>query len=214
MPFRLHLHLPLRGRRTPVKGARLKGSDAPLDAAYYQAQHEQSRGYQRNNWLVDDAELLAAHAQSIIELGCGNGRFLEQALGRFETVCGCDWALSPVLMQTLTRHPQLRFLKLNLIEDALPGGFDLVCSGDFLEHLPTAHLDAVLAKIDACAKSAYHKIACFDDGHAHLSILPPEEWLERFRRIDPAYAMRLDASRRPDQPVAIVTKGLGTRDGA
>jgi len=208
MPFRLHLNLPLRGKRSSPKG-----SGAPLDAAYYQALHEQSRGYRRNNWLADDAELLGADARSIIELGCGNGRFLEQALGHFEVVCGCDWALSPVLMQTLTHHPNLRFLKLNLIEDTLPGGFDLACSGDFLEHLPTERLDAVLAKIDGCARSAYHKIACFDDGHAHLSILPAEEWLERFRRIDPAYTMRVDSSRRDDQPVAVVTKGFGVREG-
>ena len=76
-----------------------------------------------------------------------------------------------------------------------------------------AAAETVLARVDACAGSAYHKIACFDDGHAHLSILPPEEWLARFRRIDPAYALRLDESRRPDQPVAIITKGFTTRDG-
>jgi SAM-dependent methyltransferase len=208
MAFRFHFHLPLRGRRPPVKG-----SGAPLDAAYYQSLHEHSRGYQRNNWLADDAGLLAADAASIIELGCGNGRFLEQALGHFDKVCGCDWALSPVLMQTLTRHPELRFLKLNLIEDALPGGFDLACSGDFLEHLPPERLDAVLAKIDGCAARAYHKIACFDDGHAHLSILPPEDWLARFRAIDPAYQLRTDASRRADQPVAVISKGFAERDG-
>jgi SAM-dependent methyltransferase len=209
MPFRLHLHLPVRAKQIP-----LKGSGVPLDAAYYQVLHEQSRGYQRNNWLADDAELLAADARSIIELGCGNGRFLVQALGHFETVCGCDWALSPLLLRTLTRHPSLRFLKLNLIEDALPGGFDLACSGDLLEHLPTTCLDAVLPKLDGCAAMAYHKIACFDDGHAHLSILPPEEWLERFRRIDPGYVLRVDESRGADRRVAVITKGFGGRHGA
>lgn len=194
--------LPHRKRNT------LKHSGAPLDAAYYQRLHETSRGYQRNNWLADDPELLNADAKTIIELGCGNGRFLAQALGHFETVCGCDWALSPVLMRTLTHHPNLRFLKLDLIHDALPLGFDLACSGDFLEHLPPHCLDTVLATIDGCAASAYHKIACFDDGHAHLSILPPADWLERFRRIDPAYTMRIDQSRQADQPVAIVKKHL------
>jgi hypothetical protein len=71
MPFRFHL--PLRARRRSVKG-----SGAPLDAAYYQALHEQSRGYQRNNWLADDAALLAADARSVIELRVDESRRPDQ----------------------------------------------------------------------------------------------------------------------------------------
>ncbi len=205
MSMRLNLPFPWKRRS-------LLGTGAPLDAAYYQSLHEADPGYRQNNWLAGDAGLLAGEGRNVIELGCGNGRFLEQALGRFDKVCGCDWALSPILVKLLARNPELRFLRLNLIEDDLPGGFDLACSADFLEHLPPDRLDAVLAKIDACAPQAYHKIACFDDGHSHLSIFPPEGWIARFRAIDPNYALSVDRSRGAEKTVAIITKGIALTD--
>jgi SAM-dependent methyltransferase len=205
MPIRLKLPFPWR-RRSPV------GTGAPLDAAYYQFLHEAHRGYRQNNWLADDIDRLAGEGRSVLELGCGNGRFLERALGRFDKVCGCDWAVSPVLCKLLARSPELRFFRLDVIEDVLPGGFDIACSADFLEHLPPDRLDAVLAEINACAPRAYHKIACFDDGHSHLSIFPPEEWLGRFLSIDAAYRLHVDSSRGTDKTVAILSKGLPLTD--
>ena len=195
-------------RETFIKKKKLD-AQVEKNELYYQSRHDTDRKFQNNNWLMDDADLLCIQARSVLELGCGNGRFLLQAMGTYDQVYGCDWALSPILAKTLLTHPKIRFLKLNVMEDPLPGPFDLVCSGDFLEHLAPASLDQVLTKIDHCARQAYHKIACYDDGHSHLSIFSPEEWLRRFRNNDPGYQMAVDESRGENKKVAIIKKTHG-----
>jgi len=72
---------------------------------------------------------------------------------------------------------------------ALPdsmGPTDYGFCADVMEHIPTEHVDDVLAGIAARTREAcYFQIALFDDHHfikngpLHLSVFPPEWWTER-----------------------------------
>ncbi len=162
------------------------------DAHYYQQLHDENPAFQRNNWMVDELPLLRQlGGRSLLEVGCGNGRFLEAAAVHWERVVGTDWARSPHLANVLAAHANVSFLQADATADSLPGGFDVVCSADFLEHLPEAALPGVLERLLAAGRWNVHKIACYDDGHSHLSILPPERWLELWHATPGGRSMRV-----------------------
>lgn len=162
------------------------------DSAYYQHLHEASPKYQQLNWLLEELPLLrAAGGQSLVEVGCGNGLFLAQAARHWPRVTGVDWARSPVLDAVLRATPTLRFVQQDVQQLALDQPHDLLVSADFLEHLPPASLPAVLQRLHACAARGFHKIACYDDGHSHLSVLPAAAWLALFEAAAPGAGYRL-----------------------
>jgi SAM-dependent methyltransferase len=160
------------------------------DASYYQNLHEQDLGYQTNNWLLEELEIiLSFKSDSILELACGNGKFLELAAPFFKEVYGCDWAISPNIKGILEKYPNVNFFQVDLYLDLPFCTADLVVSADFLEHLTPKLLPMVLQRLDSFITKAYHKIACYDDGHSHLSILPPKKWLKLFQSINPKYCL-------------------------
>lgn len=150
-----------------------------FNAEYYQQQHETNEAFSENNWLVDEIpQILSCRPTVISELACGNGEFSKQIAPHCKKVYAIDWAKSPVL-EPLPHNVEYKCI--NIVDDPLPHS-DLCCSADFLEHLPTNSLENSIKKIACSAKSGYHKIACYDDGHSHLSILPPWEWLRMFAK--------------------------------
>jgi cyclopropane fatty-acyl-phospholipid synthase-like methyltransferase len=158
---------------------------------------------------VEDCEFLAGQGgRTLIEIGCGNGLFLEQAASRFDELHGCDWALSPHMAGLVQRHPHLHFHKVDLTREPLQLRADLIVSADVVEHFPPESLDDTLRKIDAAASRVYHKIACYDDGHSHLSVMEPEAWLERLKNIDRDYELLHVECRRENQHVAILGKQM------
>jgi cyclopropane fatty-acyl-phospholipid synthase-like methyltransferase len=162
------------------------------DAAYYQALHETSGDYQGNNWLVDDlAALTAIGGRSLLEVGCGNGLFLSLAAEHWSDVVGLDWARSPMLDEVLRRHPNVKFVQQGVEEYEPDVHFDLVVSADFFEHLPPALVPSAIRKLSACGHASYHKIACYDDGHSHLSIFRPQRWLQVFTEFAPDRGYRI-----------------------
>jgi predicted chitinase len=178
------------------------------DSQYYQNLHETDLGYQTNNWLLEDLEIiLSFKANSLLELACGNGKFLELCSSYFETIYGCDWAISPNIKSILEKFPNVNFFQVDLYKDLLPCKVDLVVSADFLEHLAPEALPMVLQKIDSLSTKAYHKIACYDDGHSHLSILSPKEWLELFQTVNSQYQLEKVELRNPEQEVVVLSKG-------
>lgn len=161
------------------------------DANYYQKLHDQHEAFQQNNWMVPELDTLRQfEATSVVELGCGNGKFLAAAAGHFEKILGVDWARAPAIDATLAAHPNTQFVQADLIE-GFPdvGTFDLLLSADFLEHLPTASLPNALARYHDRARFHFHKIACYDDGHSHLTIQDPGDWLAMFKAVSPSYSI-------------------------
>lgn len=163
-----------------------------LNATYYQKLHEKNALYQGNNWLLPEIEhLKLAGGSSILEVACGNGRFLEQAAGHWPLVAGMDWARSPRIDDILLTHKNVTFYQKDLVNDLIEGTFDLVASADFLEHIAEQDLPVVMQKLLQAGRFNYHKIACYDDGDSHLSIFEPEKWLRLWQSCAGGEEMRI-----------------------
>lgn len=192
---------------TPVDRAiALKGSLRPArqtvthDHAYYQALHERDIGYKTNNWLISEFDkIAAAQPRKLLEIGCGNGRFLAAAAEVIPEVIGLDFAKSPELEKM---PPNVSFQQADLLTCELPQ-VDLVCSADVLEHFPFEQLSHIAGKLSSAGRLQYHVIACYDDGHSHLSIMPPSSWLAVFK--DYCHDIRLmDVRPRRQSPNQLV----------
>lgn len=180
------------------------------DAAYYQRLHEEEACYQANNWLLEELDQIRAFGgESLLEIACGNGRFIESAAPFFERVTGCDWAVSPRIQGVVSRNPNVSFQQVDMYRDLPVGRPDVVVSADFLEHLAPETLPDVVRRIDSLSAKAFHKIACYDDGHSHLSIMSPGKWLALFRGIDPRYRLERVELRLGDsaREIAVFSKG-------
>lgn len=161
------------------------------DQAYYQDLHENNEAFQQNNWMLSELGTLKQYsASTLIELASGNGKFLEAASSSFQSIVGIDWARAPAIESVLQRNQNIRFVQADLM-DGFPdvGVADLLVSADFLEHLPTDGLSSCLYRYHQKARFHFHKIACYDDGHSHLSILDPVDWLQLFKQISEEYVI-------------------------
>ena len=153
---------------------------ATNNACYYQDLHWTSEDYQINNWLVGEGLLLEMTCgKAVIEIGCGNGRFLREVSKIAKSAHGIDWAISPC-MDGLPSN--VTFSQADLLLQPIPSA-DVLCSGDVLEHFPEGKLDLLLEKILLAAPVQYHVIACYDDNHSHLTVKKPDWWLHRFQEI-------------------------------
>lgn len=162
------------------------------DSAYYQSLHDTSRDYRQSNWLVEELPaLVAVGGESIVEIGCGNGLFLARAAQHWQDVTGVDWARSPVLDEVLLAQPRIRFIQQDIAEFVPERRRDLLVSADFLEHLAPPVLVETIARLHGAADACYHKIACYDDGHSHLSIFGAKAWLRLFEEAAPGAGYRI-----------------------
>lgn len=177
------------------------------DAGYYQTLHDTHSAFQSNNWLMQDLDLLRGRGgESLLELGCGNGLFLREAARHWTTILGVDWAESPVLRGVLEDCPNVAFERVDVTAWTPPRRFDIVASADFLEHLRPEDLPQVLARFHPAGRFHYHRIACYDDGHSHLSIFPPEHWLELFDNVAPGcYRLLSNEARKGDESKRVIT---------
>ena len=169
-------------------------------SGYYHYVHQTNDAYKINNWLVSEIEaILSIRPKSVLEVGCGNGRFLAAIKDRVERATGVDWAKSPILDELgVSRHFELR----DITRDELPEA-DLVCSADVLEHIAPHLLQSTLQRLHTAGRDQYHVIACYDDGHSHLSIMQPRAWLHAFRSVSQRYRMIDIRPRRDDHAQAI-----------
>jgi hypothetical protein len=98
------------------------------------------------------------------------------------------------------------FVKLDAVKDNLPTA-DLVCSSDVLEHFHPNDIETVVRKLHNAGRHNYHVIACYDDGHSHLTITSPGNWLNLFRAHSYEYRLVDIEARRgnPNQLVCVVS---------
>jgi len=166
-------------------------------ADYYQRLHENNKAYQENNWLVPELEnLLKCDPKHVVEVGCGNARFLKEVSARVERATGLDWAVSPMIG---TLPDNVAVLQADITRDDIPSA-DLICSGDVLEHFQPDMIADVVRRLHDRARYNFHIIACYDDDHSHLTIMPPEKWLALFRSISPEYRLVRTWARRWKKP--------------
>jgi SAM-dependent methyltransferase len=173
--------------------------DHALNSAFYDRQHEDA-AYRRNNWLLDQLPAISSMPLStVVEIGCGNGRFLRAVAPYARQVIGVDWAQSPEL---LNLPANVEVQRVDVAAAPVPCG-DLICSADVLEHFAPKDIDLVVAKLVGAGRYQHHVIACYDDGHTHLSILPPAAWLAVFRRHSQTVYLA-DVHYRRNDPAQIV----------
>lgn len=179
-----------------------------IGAEYYQHLHDSNPAFQNNNWLLEELPLLASFCgQSFLEVGCGNGRFLREASTNWSEVVGLDWARSPLIDEVLQDCPNVRFVQADAREFRWERPFDVLASADFLEHLAPETLAATVSNLHATGRINFHKIACYDDGHSHLSIYPPDWWLRLFCEVAPGAGYRLHSvkPRKGDTSKLVIT---------
>lgn len=170
-----------------------------LTSSFYDRQHHDIH-YRENNWLLDQLHMLERiRPRTVVEIGCGNGRFLRAAAPSVERLIGIDWAQSPELFDL---PDNVEVLRLDVVTGTIPCG-DLVCSADVLEHFNPRDVDLVVSKLVSAGAYQHHVIACYDDGHTHLSILPPAGWLAVFRKHCKTVYLA-DVHCRRDDPTQIV----------
>ncbi len=192
----------LKGEVAPKERSPYEGKD--LSSSYYQSLHDRCEGYQQNNWLVDRVDdVLRCAPKTILEIGCGNGRFARTIAKRGPDVIASDWAASPMLRDLPSN---VSFVKLDVVNDNLPTA-DLVCSSDVLEHFHPNDIEAVVRKLHNAGRCNYHVIACYDDGHSHLTITNPGNWLNLFVAYSDEYRLVDIEARRsdPNQLVCVIS---------
>ncbi|WP_082477254.1 class I SAM-dependent methyltransferase [Rhizobium sp. Leaf371] len=186
-------------------------TNALLTSDYYQGLHQGDEAYQENNWLVSELTPILQRAQggTVVEIGCGNGQFSKLMAGSVQKVHAFDWALSPGMIST---PDNVRFHQGNILQLKLPP-VDLACSADVLEHFTPQDLPGLIAKICSSAMAQYHVVACYDDGHSHLTVMSPAGWLATFWRFCPdATLLNIDCRRsNPQQLVCTIATTLSNR---
>lgn len=171
-----------------------------LRQEYYEKMHAEEEGYKKNNWLLEYLPALQKlDAKHLVEIGCGNGKFLRQAASAFEKITGCDWVRTDTLP---LEKPNVDFKQVDLTKGGVPQA-DIICSADVLEHMPVESIPQVLNSLISSAPLQFHVIACYDDGHSHLSVFDPATWLALFRRSLPHAWMYDVAPRFGDSSRAI-----------
>lgn len=163
-----------------------------IGADYYQHLHDSNPAFQNNNWLLDELSILSSlGGKSFLEVGCGNGRFLREASNSWSEVVGLDWARSPFIDGVLQDCPNVSFVQADARDFRWERPFDVLASADFLEHLAPENLLVTVTNLHTTGRINFHKIACYDDGHSHLSIFPPEWWLRLFNEAASGAGYRL-----------------------
>ena len=174
----------------------------------YQRLHDYDRGYQDNNWLIDHCDVVASsNPSTVVEIGCGNGRFLRKIAPVVQNVIGLDWARAP---QLAIIPNNVEFRTADVLKDEIPKS-DLCVSADVLEHFEPNALPALIKKLHESARLNYHVIACYDDGHSHCSVFHPGQWLTLFNSVSQDYRLVAAITRpgRPDRIACVITNMPG-----
>jgi SAM-dependent methyltransferase len=177
---------------------------AYVDGTAYQEIHEKNELYQINNWLLSELEILKPFVGTrVLEIGCGNGKFLRAVAPFVSEVIGVDFAVSP-LLESMPLN--VRVSRADLMNDNLPSA-DLCVSADVLEHIPPNAIRQVLSKVHRSAPRQYHAIACYDDGSTHQTVMAPHRWLALFLEHSPDYAVVNIVTRQGSRykPVVYIT---------
>jgi SAM-dependent methyltransferase len=85
---------------------------------------------------------------SLIDIGCGDGRFLREVAKRYPRaeLLGVDYSERAVQLAKAL-NPNLNYKVVNIVEESLPDRFDVATLVEVLEHIPHAQIDAFLKAI-------------------------------------------------------------------
>lgn len=172
-----------------------------MSAAYYESMHLKSEDYKKHNWLLASKDRIdLAGTKRLVELGAGNCGFSTYAATAVEKVFALDWALSP----PGPLPSNVEMVTCDITAAPIPDA-DVCCSADFFEHIAPSDLHKLVRKISNAARGHFHVIACYDDAHSHLTIMPPGAWLGLFKRVSPDFELSSLHCRRDDPRQVVCT---------
>lgn len=96
--------------------------------------------------VFDQLETLSF--DSLVDIGCGDGRFLREASKRYssEKLVGVDYSESAVKLAQIM-NPHLIYKNINIIEEDLSEQFDIATLVEVLEHIPLNQVDDFLKAV-------------------------------------------------------------------
>jgi peptidoglycan/xylan/chitin deacetylase (PgdA/CDA1 family) len=152
----------------PVNGASLEANGSRPGAEYFEslfAERADPWDYASPYELTkyrQTLELVPERVERALELGCAEGHFTEQLAGRVRTLVAADIS-QRALERARERCAELatvEFVRLDVAEDPLPGGFDLLVCSELLYYLGgRAELDDVAAKLARALRPGGHLVA-------------------------------------------------------
>ncbi len=156
------------------------------DELKYKTLHETNPGYQNNNWMLDEIDFIRSlNLVSILEVGCGNGKFLEEICNFYSKTIGIDLVRSPLINPI-----KYQFYQKDVYQDDLPFQTDLLVSADVMEHFREEEIPKLIEKFSKVSDRQFHIIACYDDGYSHETIKSPDEWLKLFACVSDKFQLR------------------------
>jgi SAM-dependent methyltransferase len=129
--------------------------------------------------------------RTILDAGCGSGKFMQAVLERHAgdfTIRGFDIAGNCLDPWFAGRETELLTTGCLWDDHALPAPNDAVVCTDVMEHIPTAHVPAVLRNLRlAATRAVFLGIALFPDSFGpkvlgaplHLTVQPVDWWREQ-----------------------------------
>ena len=202
-------------------GEKSKASAASLHQAHggpqelraiYELLHKTNDDYRQNNWLIDDLAYLAAlRAKSVLELGCGNARFMRAMSTHCESITAIDWVETPLISdEPLPSNARLIVSDVTLCD--FPEA-ELAVSADFLEHISPNEIEPLLRKMHKACPIQFHTIACYmDSRNLHLTTRSPDWWLSQFQNIQSDYRILRSINRRGRSDQVVISIGRGVPD--
>lgn len=120
--------------------------------------------------------------ETIIDFGCGTGRASLALADLGFDVLGIDIAEN-ALDQNVIDDGRIKFIRCSLLDFSLVENYAAGFCTDVMEHIPTAHVDQVLANISHGVFRTFFGIAHFPDAwHGetlHLTVEPAEWWADK-----------------------------------
>lgn len=126
---------------------------------------------QYHNQLDIYLKFAGAGSKRILDVGCAQGTLALLLAERGHTVTAVDMRPSFLdYARTRHTHGEVRFLAANVLEDELPGNFDLVYANQIVEHL--VHPEQLLARLLACLKPGGRLVMTTPNGDYLKNHLP------------------------------------------
>ena len=159
--------------------------DTMYDGNYYNGNEGKSNyhGYEDDNrfGLHYNAIKSLFNPTSVLEVGCARGFVIKLLNDNGIYSVGVDtstWAVSKRVHENVIRCNVANGLPFKDNE------FDLVCSFDFLEHIPEVCVQFVVDEIKRVGKRSYHSIyekrGGGDTDVTHVTLKPMDWWIEKF----------------------------------
>lgn len=149
-------------------------------------------GYGRANWGENTISFLTEkNTKSVIDYGCGYGKFCDLASKTIDTVYGID--IASVATGNVIKNDNVIFIDGDGTTIPLSdNSVDWVTSFDCLEHVGENDLDVVLNEFDRVSTKGFvTSIAFISDNlngvPLHLTVKPKEWWLEKLSKYGKVY---------------------------